>query len=270
MGKTLAILTVNYEQVGPTVDFLRSLENQTNMDYVVFLSDLSRKPADFTHGTRLEVIRGENKGYAYGINLALHSARRQNFDAFAVMNNDTVTSPNFVEASLHSLSRHPAHLIGGKIYYASGHEFHKDLYHKQDLGRVLWYAGGKIDWNNVHVKHRGVDEVDHGQYDTVQPTDFVSGCLMLFDNTVVNKIGFWDENYFLYYEDADYCVRAGKNGIGLLYDPSVVIWHLNAASTGGSGSLLHQNFQNANRIRFGLKYAPLKTKLHLLKNRFIR
>ena len=89
---------------------------------------------------------------------------------------------------------------------------------------------------------------------------------MIFNKSVIDKIGYLDESYFLYYEDADWCERAKKAGINLYYDPSIVIWHKNAQSTGGAGSKLHQKYQEKNRLKFGLKYAPWKTKLHLIIN----
>ncbi len=115
-----------------------------------------------------------------------------------------------------------------------------------------------------------MDEVDTGKYDKFEETDFVNGALMCFDKKVIDTIGFWDEKYFLYFEDADFCVRAKRAGIKLYYDPTIVVWHKNAQSTGGSGSLIHQNYQTKNRLRFGLKYAPLRTKIHLLKNYLFR
>lgn len=131
---------------------------------------------------------------------------------------------------------------------------------------MLWFAGGKIDWHHALTPHIGVDEIDKGQYNKFKEVDFVNGALMLFDKEVIEKVGFWDEGYFLYFEDADYCVRAKRLGIKMYYDPSIVIWHKNAQSTGGSGSSLHLKYQRSNRLKFGLKYAPLSTKLHLIKN----
>ena len=65
------------------------------------------------------------------------------------------------------------------------------------------------------------------------------------------------------------CVTASKKVINLLYEPTLIIAHKNAQSTDGSGSDLHLKNQTKNRITFGLKYAPLKTKLHLLKNALV-
>ena len=93
---------------------------------------------------------------------------------------------------------------------------------------------------------------------------------MLFDKKAFDRLGFLDEGYFLYFEDADYCVRAKNKNIKLYYDPSVVIWHKVSQSTGGSGSDLHIRYQSINQLKFGLRYAPLKTKLHLIKNYLYR
>jgi len=135
---------------------------------------------------------------------------------------------------------------------------------------VFWYAGGITNWRHSTTTHRGVDEIDKYQFDKFEKTDFVTGCMLFFNKKVVDRVGLWDESYFLYYEDADFCERAKKAGFDLFYNPSIVIWHKNAQSTGGSGSSLHAKYQKKNHLRFGLKYAPLRTKLHLIKNYFLK
>ena len=92
---------------------------------------------------------------------------------------------------------------------------------------------------------------------------------MCFDKHVIDNIGFLNESYFLYFEDADYCEKAKRNNIALYYDPNIVIWHKNAQSTQGSGSKIHVKYQKKNQLKYGLKYAPFKTKIHLLKNYFM-
>lgn len=264
MKSNLAILTVNYNNYEVTRDFITSIRN-INKDIHIYVADLS-SPIKEIQGENIIVIPTENKGYAFGINTGLRKAIQDGYSQFIAINNDTLVSPTFLEHTQKSINEHPASIIGGKIYYAKGYEYHKDRYAQKDTGKVLWYAGGILDWKNVYTTHKGVDEVDKGQYDSFDKTDFVTGCLMIFDNKVVDKIGYWDESYFLYYEDADYCERAKQNRIPLFYDPEIVIWHKNAQSTGGSGSSLHQKYQEQNRVKFGLKYAPWRTKIHLVKN----
>ncbi len=265
----MAIITVVYQNYSILDDFLTSLADQNNKNFHLFIVDLSEKKQKINTKLPHSVIISLNLGYAHGVNLGLRRAIHNGFNQFCVMNNDTYFNKDFVANVLSSIITHESSIIGGKIYYAPGYEYHKNRYRKNDRGKVLWYAGGKVDWDHALTPHRGVDEVDTGQYDKPEPTGFVNGCLMIFDQKVIDKIGFWDEKYFLYFEDADYCERAKHNGISLYYDPSLVIWHKNAQSTGGPGSPIHRKYQKINRLRFGLKYAPLRTKLHLLKNYFL-
>ncbi len=263
----LAIITVVYENYTVLKDFLKSLEQQSNKNFKLFIIDLS------IHRNTISIkeidsilIYADNKGYSHGINLGIRKAIEEDFKLFCILNNDTYFKENFVNLVLQSILKHPSSIIGGKIYYAPGYEYHKNRYRKDDLGKVIWFAGGKIDWAHALTPHIGVDEVDNGQFNKFKEVDFINGALMLFDKTVTDKVGLWNESYFLYFEDADICVRAKMSGIKLYYDPSLVIWHKNSQSTGGSGSILHQKYQRINQLKFGLKYAPIRTKLHLLKN----
>ncbi len=262
----LAIVTVIYQNYTVLEDFFVSLKNQTDKNYHLFIVDASvdRKEIN-TVGLPVTVINIENKGYAYAVNKGLERAVADGFDKFAIVNSDIVFDSNFVKNAHLSIEKNPVAIIGGKIYYAPGYEYHKDRYAKEDSGRVIWYAGGKIDWAHVLASHRGVDEVDRGQYDAFAETDFITGCLVCYDLDVHRRVGMWDADYFMYYEDTDFSMRAKKAGVKCLYDPSIVIWHKNAQSTDGAGSEFHVKYQKKNRIKFGLKYAPLRTKLHLIK-----
>jgi GT2 family glycosyltransferase len=151
-----------------------------------------------------------------------------------------------------------------KIYFESCHEFHADAYTAEERGRVLWYAGGLIDRKNMYAWHRGVDEVDEGQFDTPSETAFLTGCCLMISREAFQHVGGWDEKYFLYLEDLEYSQRIKKHGGKLWYVPTATMWHKNAGSNGGSGSDTQIYYQTRNRLYFGLRYAPLRTKLALV------
>ncbi|OGK09221.1 hypothetical protein A2767_06780 [Candidatus Roizmanbacteria bacterium RIFCSPHIGHO2_01_FULL_35_10] len=263
----LALINVIYENYTVLGDFLKSLLNQTNKDFYLINIDLSiHRSAINLNKIAGETIYSENKGYAHGVNVGLKKAIKDGYEYFCILNNDIYFKKDFIQNALNSIRKHSTSIIGGKIYYAPGYEYHKDRYKKSDLGKVIWYAGGSVDWNHALTPHSGVDEIDRGQFNTFKKVEFANGALVLFDKSVINKVGFWDESYFLYFEDADFCVRAKKAGVKIYYDPAIVIWHKVSQSTGGSGSNIHQKYQRKNRLKFGLKYAPLRTKLHLIKN----
>ena len=263
----IGITTVNYNQYQLTREFLDSLSTVKNAKKVtVYIADVSTKKEDFKvsrYPMKVIIKDLPNRGYAFGINCGVKYFLEHKINKFCAINNDIFFDKNFVSASEKAFKK--SDIFGGKIYYAPGYEYYKK-YKKSVIGRILWYAGGINDWKNVVTIHRGVDEVDQGQYDKIEEVDFITGCMLFFNKRIVNKIGFWNERYFLYYEDSDYCERAKRAGFKLFYNPKIVIYHKNAQSTGGSGSPLHLRYQRKNRLIFGLKYAPLKTKIHLVKN----
>lgn len=216
-----------------------------------------------------------NLGFAGGNNVGIRYALENGADYVCLLNNDTRVSPDFlIQLIKMADSDKKIGIVGGKIYFEKGYEFHKERYKESELGKVIWYAGGIIDWNNVYASHLGVDEVDHGQYDlpsdtasnaaSGEETEYVNGCLMLIKRQVFERVGLFDSRYFAYFEENDFCQRAKKTGFKLFYAPKAVIWHLNAQSS-GPGSEMHDYFLTRNRLLFGMKWAPLKSKIALIK-----
>ncbi len=270
MDKHIAIITIIYKNYTVIEDFLKSFELQADQNYHIYIADATPDRKEISYNNhQITVIPIDNKGYAHGINAGLKQAMIDGIDQFCIINDDVFFKEGFITALNKTFRTYPKTIFGGKIYYAPGYEYHKDRYSPANAGRVIWYAGGTVDWSHATTGHIGVDEVDNDQFDNKNKTDFITGCLTCFDKKVVDTIGFWDERYFLYYEDADYCERAKLKKIPLLYIPNICIWHKNAQSTNGSGSVFHQKIQKKARLRFALKYAPLKTKLHIIKNYFL-
>lgn len=217
---------------------------------------------------KLKVIKSEvNLGFSGGHNKIIEYALKNRSDFVLVLNNDTEVDKNLISQLLKTV-QDGVGITVPKIYFYPGFEFHKDRYKKDDLGKVFWYTGGKMDWKNVVGYHRGVDEVDHGQYEKIEETDFASGCCFLIKREVLEKVGLFDEKYFLYYEDNDLSQRVKRKGFKIIYNPKAILWHKNAGSVGGSGSYLQDYYITRNRMLFGIKYAPLRSKLALIKESF--
>ena len=217
--------------------------------------------------TNIKIIRNkENLGFAQGNNVGIKSALKNGADYVLILNNDTIVHRSLIEELLSVIkSDEKVGVVVPKIYFAKGFEFHKNRYKREELGHVLWYGGGEIDWRNVIGHHKGVDKVDRGQFDNSSETSFASGCCMMVKSEVFEKLGFFDEKYFLYYEDADLSERVKKAGYKIVYAPKAIIWHKNAGSAGGSGSKLQDYYITRNRLLFGMRYAPLRAKLALIK-----
>ena len=273
MTKVLVSI-VNFNGEKNTLSCLDSLDKVKVGGFelsVVVIDNASKEPfkteKDYKN-FELKIIQSDvNLGFAGGQNIGIKYGIENGIDYFVVLNNDVILEENFLSELLKTFSKYEnCGLVSPKIYFAKGYEFHKDLRYKlEDLGKVIWYAGGRVDWKNVISFHRGVDDVDKGHFDTLEKTDFASGCCEMIKREVFEKVGLFDEKYFLYYEDNDLSQRAKKAGFAIYYQPNAFLWNLNAISTGGSGSSLQDYYITRNRLLFGFKYASFKTKLALIK-----
>jgi len=265
----IAIIVLNYKGLEDTLDCIQSIEkvNKSTYSLKIIVVDNASGDGSSEALSKLKYIEfiasPKNLGYSGGMNLGIEFALKRNANYVILLNNDTYVDENFIENLLKTAKS--ADIISPKIYFAPGSEFHKGRYKKSDLGRVIWYAGGKIDWENIIGIHEGVDEIDKGQFKS-KKISLATGCCMMVSSEVFKKIGLFDEKYFLYVEDMDFCYRAHRAGYKILFSSKSVIWHKNASSAGGSGSELQDYYITRNRLLFGFKYAKLKTKMALFKS----
>lgn len=281
--KKVFLIILNWNGWEMTLDCLKSLQDikcdSFEMEIVVVdngstddsISKIKNHPAG--GGTKIKtnikdfkfILNSANLGFAEGNNVGIKYALENGADYVCLLNNDTRVDPDFLKELIKTgESDEKIGLVGGKIYFEKGYEFHGDRHKEKEKGKIIWYAGGLIDWNNVYTTHRGVDEIDSGQFEVEVETDYVNGCLAFIKKEVFEKIGLFDKKYFLYFEDADLSIRAKKAGFKLFYCPASKIWHLNSGSS-ASGSGLHDYFITRNRMLFGMKFAPFRSKLALIK-----
>lgn len=271
--KHIFVSIINFNGSANTFDCLASLEQLSMKSFkttVIVIDNGSEQinlsKVAFKHFTLRYIRNKSNLGFSGGHNGSIRYALDNGADHVLVLNNDTIIDKSLIEELLNVAEKDKnIGIVVPKIYFASGYEFHKDRYKKENLGKVFWYAGGEMDWKNVIGYHRGVDEVDRGQYDLVEETDFASGCCMLVKREAFEKVGFFDEKFFLYYEDSDLCEKVRKAGYSIMYSPKAILWHKNAGSAGGSGSELQDYYITRNRMLFGFRYAPFRSKLALFK-----
>jgi hypothetical protein len=269
--KKIFIIIVNYNGEKDTKECLQSLSliRVHDFNFSVVLVDngsVDFNSEDLNYKGDMHVIKNDkNFGFVKANNQGVKYALENGADYICLLNNDTTVSPDFLTELIETFANdEQVGIISPKIYFSAGREYHERRYKTEDLGKVIWYAGGLFDWENIYGSHRGVDEVDAGQYDKMQITDFATGCCFLIKKEVVEKIGLLNEKYFAYLEDVDYCVRAKRAGYKVYYQPRAVIWHKNASSSGGPGSKLHFFLQERNRLIFGLNHAAPNVKLYLL------
>jgi len=268
------ISLLNFNGLKNTLACLESLKNIKIDNFkltIVAVDNPSKEEFNLKSGslgdTSLVVIKNsKNLGFSGGNNVAIKYALENGADYILILNNDTYVDKDFLTELLKVAKKDSnIGILVPKIYFAKGFEFHRDRYSQKEQGRVFWYGGGKMDWANVIGHHRGVDEVDKGQYDETEETEIATGCCMLIKREVFESAGLLDDKYFLYYEDSDLSMRAKSKGFKVMYVPSSIIWHKNAGSAGGSGSALQDYYITKSRLLFGFRYAPTRSKLALFR-----
>lgn len=252
----VSIVLVHYNTPDLTLNCVKSLQElrkkNFNFDIVIVDNgsrDVFKLPQKYSKNVM--IIRSDaNLGFTGGNNLGITRAIEAfNSEYVLLLNTDTLVDSSAVAYLVETLEKNSKFgAVCPKIYFAKNSEFHINSYKKQDLGNVLWYAGGSIDWQHLAAFHRGVDEIDRGQFDLQKTSDFATGCAVLIRREVLEKIGGFDDRYFLYMEDVDLSLQIKNLGYQIGFDPKAKVWHINAGSSGGSGSSVHEFYQTRNRL----------------------
>ncbi len=263
----VSIIIVHYSGEADTIECLQSLKKVKHPHFSISIvvvdngsKDTLQLP-DKLQSSNVTVLRSDtNLGFTDGNNLGIkHAIENFGPDYLLLLNNDTTVDPQFLNQLVKCAEQNSdVGMVSPLIYFSPGREFHKGSYPVDEQGNVIWYAGGSIDWDNLDCFHRGVDEVDRGQFLQQTESEFATGCCVLIPRKVTESIGTLDARYFLYLEDVDWSVRIRNAGYKLLFCPEAHVWHKNAGSSGGAGSGLHQYYQTRNRLFFFTKYASLR------------
>jgi hypothetical protein len=159
------------------------------------------------------IINSQNTGFAGGNNPGIEYAVKNKSDYILLLNNDTIVDPGFLEKLVKvGESDKAIGIIGPKIYYET------------DKNRI-WFGGGEFNWFSGG-RHLDFDKLDDNPLDeATKEINFMTGCALLIKREVVEKIGLMNEDFFLYYEDTEWSLRAKENGYKIIYAPGSHIWH---------------------------------------------
>jgi GT2 family glycosyltransferase len=225
----VTIVIVNWNGWEDTIECLESLYRIDYPNYEIIVvdnhshDDSVKRIKDYTEGKELTVIENEeNYGFAEGNNIGIKYALKYlDPEYILLLNNDTVVDKDFLKELINAGEKNThIGILGPKIYY----------YDKTD---VIWSAGCRISWKFGRGIQIGTGEVDKGQYDDQKEVEYVSGSAFLIKTEVIDEIGLMDKNYFLYFEESDWTLRANQAGYKSLYVPAAKIRHKVSRSGGG-------------------------------------
>jgi GT2 family glycosyltransferase len=209
----LGVVVLNWNGMDVTPRCLESiLRSSSSPDQIVVVDNASTDgSADLIRGRYPQVVlivNDSNLGFAEGNNVGIRYLLERAFDLILLLNNDAVVDPDCFCQLKRAADAHAAAAYGATIY---------------DLAApgTVWFGGGTVNRLTLDARHEASVDGASGP----RSTDFITGCCLMFRSEALKKIGLLDANFFAYYEDVDWCLRAGAAGEHLMQVPGAIVGH---------------------------------------------
>ncbi len=220
------IIVLNYNGLEDTLECLNSILSLELIPKEIVLIDNGSTDGSqdmfinkFSNDGRITLIFLENNtGYAAGNNVGINYLLKRDVDIICILNNDTIVKSDFLKALRDCLKPGSSnHIATPKILCTDG--------------QTIWSTGEHIFYPLL-ISRTNKGKPDKDDFKTWQNINGITGCAMAVRREVFESIGTFDENYFAYVEDVDFCKRAVDAGFKLTLCPLSTIIHKVARTTG--------------------------------------
>jgi GT2 family glycosyltransferase len=194
--KKIYIIIVNYKGKNSLITCLKSVYTSDYLEKEVVVVDNASRDGSLELAkeqfTRTHFIISEkNRGFAAGANLGIRFALERTADYILLLNNDAKLERKTLSNMMRFAEKLGPSIVSPKIVFPHGKE---------------WFSGGRINWMRFRSEHR----VGKERFKKGEDLEYVPGCAMFIEKSIFSAIGLFDEQFFLYYEDVDFCFRAHK------------------------------------------------------------
>ncbi|MCI0730740.1 MAG: glycosyltransferase family 2 protein, partial [Chloroflexi bacterium] len=236
------VITLNYNHREQTLAFVESYRQLAYANYRLLVvdngsTDGSAKALAARFPDVEQLANGRNLGFAAGMNAGLRHALDQGADFVFLANNDTYAGPELLDHLVEAARCLEAGLLAPHIFYAGEPQ-------------RTWSLGG---WRNRLTLE--IRPCRQAPPDRPLDVDFVTACGLLMARPCLEEVGLFDERFFMYYEDLDYCLRARRAGYRIVVVPEVKMWHWVAVTIGGRDSPAERYHMALSSVRFFRKHA---------------
>jgi GT2 family glycosyltransferase len=222
----IAIILLNWNGKKDTLECLASLEKVDYPNFQTIVVDngsaddsVAAIRAAYPSVPILETKT--NLGFAGGNNVGIEWALRHHAEWILLLNNDTTVDPPFLKAFIQAAAAQPkAKILGAKIL----------RYHQP---AIIDHLGGHWNPHLAEFVSPESGQSDH-PYLNMQRVDYVCGAALLMHRSVPETIGLLESDFFLFWEETDFCFRAKRAGFEVWTAPEAKIWHkVSSSFTGG-------------------------------------
>ncbi len=243
----IIILTWNgLEQTIECLDSLQQLDYPTDYLQIIVVDNGSTDDTVQVIRQRypnVTVLENEtNLGYAGGNNQGLRYALSQGTKYCCILNNDTTVAPDCLNRLLIVMEQ------------SDDCGIVSPLIAELAMPKRVWALGAAVNRRTGTVVrlHTG-ENISTGQTLSPFEIDIAPGAAIMVRREVFEQIGFLDEAFYLYYEEADWCLRARQGGYKILAVPSAIIWHRVSATLGQTSPVIDY-YMARNQLRFIAKH----------------
>lgn len=258
------IVILNYKTPQDVLKCVKSIEANTSGDYRIYMVDNNSQDNSvdvmrtISDGERIKLfVADKNGGYSYGNNIGAKEAISDKCENILFINPDVVVKRNAIDKLAEVLTENPkVAVVGPKIYDIAGNIFvyaKKGITFKQYLflRKPFSILDGKKTIRTIHQKL----DLTKG---TVVFDGMVSGCCFMIRADVFEKIGLFDENMFLYYEEDGLWSRFSKLGYFCAVEPEAEVVHEHSASIGSTAGPFSRRCEEVGAFYYLRKYRDLK------------
>lgn len=244
----VALITVTYNSAPVLGDFLASLDAQTSAEWDLIAIDNASTDASVAMlerwiGPLQAFIRNEdNIGFGAATNQGIKIALSAGYDAVVIINNDVTFDADFIRQLATSPARDGQTVIAPAVRY-----------HEQP--DRFWYAGGDFTWARGAFQAR-MYEAPPKDAQASWSVDFAPGCCLLIERLALERVGLFDESFFVYWEDVDWAYRCRLLGQSIMVVREPTVYHKVSALTGGGSSPFGARMFYEGQIRFLRKHFP--------------
>jgi len=241
-------LVLNWNNLPDTLECVDSLERSDYSNLAVWVvdNDSREDPSTVLYERHpgVRVLRNaRNLGYGAGNNSGLRRAIDDGAVYVLLLNNDVVVAPDTVRRLVMVAE------ADGSIAMATPRVF------CYDRPTEVYWDGGTINWETGETPHDSLGLPVEGE---LKRSEWLDGCSLLVRVSAIQDIGLLDERYFLYFEDAEWSVRALRRGWMNVVVLQARAWHKVSRSTGGHGSPAVRFYYARNRYLFMNTHRPAR------------
>jgi GT2 family glycosyltransferase len=243
----VSVIIVNFNGKRFLQDCLSSILKQTYTSFEVILVDNASHDGSVEfiqeHFPSVKIfIQKENLGFAGGSDAGIREAHGE---YILTLNNDTIVPPDFIGELVKPMMQDPSvGMCASKMVFPDG----------RINSTAICISRSGAAWD------RGGGEQDHGQYDTTEEVFGPCAGAALYRRSMLDEIGLFDEDFFLFMEDVDLAFRARLSGWKCMYVPTARVMHIHGGTT-GYRSEISIYYGTRNLVWYVVKDFPLRTLL---------